>query len=182
MGLSASTLEARLLTLIALVRDQIWYQKSAMALARPLKPFVGQHEAEQLVKYLLVGIMGMVIELITLNFLIFALGWTSDFQKVAANVFAVSLAIFSNFVWNRLWTFSNARTGNKRKQFARFIFVSIVGLVLNSVIFYLADNYLFEYFFPQIIAIQLAKFVAIGIVLVWNFAANRFWTFNTVSP
>ncbi len=177
MQLSTSVTESDEPAFLLFLRQQGWYQSLAKLITKPLRPLIGEREAKRLVKYGMVGVSGTVIELGLLNFFIFALGWNSDTQKIAANMIAVSLAIASNFTWNRLWTFAEVG-GDRRAQFFKFVLVSVIGMLVNSVIFFLSDKYLFGPWLHSLAAVQLAKFTAIAITLMWNFTANRFWTFK----
>jgi len=179
MQLSDSTMETDSSGMLATLRGQSWYQKLSAIPIKMLAPFISEKEAKHLIKYCMVGVSGTIIELSLLNFLIFVVGWDTDFQKIVANVIAVSVAITNSFIWNRLWTFPESRSGAASRQFAKFVIVNVIGVGINSVIFFLADKYLFSPWFPSVIAVQLAKFMAIGITLMWNFTVNRFWTFNT---
>ena len=152
-------------------------------------------EAKRFIKFGIVGALGAVIDIGGLNLLIFGFGWSSVAGKLLANVISTSVAIISNFTWNRLWTFPESRERKKRVQLVQFTLVNLVGLALNTGIFYLADHYLYvpllnsQVFSPggqfilapfeaESLAIQLAKITAIGIVLFWNFGANRLWTYR----
>lgn len=135
-------------------------------------------EFKRFIKYGLVGTLGAVVDFTVLNFLIFVVGWNGEWERVLANTISVSAAIISNFTWNRLWTFPESKNRNKRTQFIQFVVVSITGLTLNSVIFYLADNFVYAHFLPDILAVQLAKLTAIGVGLFWNFGFNRLWTYR----
>ncbi|RMF05496.1 MAG: GtrA family protein [Chloroflexi bacterium] len=176
--MSTSVTDANTPYFIELIRNQAWYRRIGGFLVRLFNPFVNEREAKRIIKYGLVGVSGTIIELGLLNLFIFGLGWSSDWQKIAANVIAVSLAIVNNFVWNRLWTFPEARSGSRVRQFVKFVSVAGVGILLNSAIFFAAYKFLFSAFLPDVVSVQLAKFAATGLVLFWNFAANRFWTFR----
>jgi putative flippase GtrA len=140
-----------------------------------------QHrELKRLGKYGLVGAFGAVVDMTTLNTLIFALGWTSDSDKMIANIISVSMAIISNYILNRMWTFPETRNRQAGIQFLQFVLVSLSGLLINSAIFYAADQFFFSLFFSDLMAVQLAKLVSIGIVMFWNFGINRVWTFQGV--
>lgn len=176
--MSTSVTEVNVPYFIELLRNQGWYRRVSAFLVRLLNPFINEREAKRVIKYGLVGVSGTVIELGLLNFFIFGLGWSSDWQKIGANAIAVSLAIVNNFAWNRLWTFPEARSGSRFTQFVKFVSVAGVGILLNSVIFFVAYKFLFSAFVPDVASVQLAKFAATGLVLFWNFGANRFWTFR----
>jgi len=135
-------------------------------------------ELKRFIKFGIVGAIGAVVDFGVLNALIFIVGWATPTGKILANIISTSVAIVSNFTWNRLWTYPESRGRKKRVQLVQFTIVNLVGLVINTGIFYLADHFLYSQFFPANIAIQLAKATAIGIVLFWNFGANRLWTYR----
>jgi len=135
-------------------------------------------ELKRFIKFGIVGLIGAVVDFSILNFFIFALGFSSPIGKIIANIISTSAAILSNFTWNRLWTYPESRKRKKRVQLVQFTIVNLVGLTINTAIFFLADHYFFNLFFPENISVQLAKLTAIGIVLFWNFGANRLWTYR----
>ena len=154
-----------------------------------------QKEAKRFVKFSIVGAAGALLDFGILNLLIFAFGWNSNLGKVAANIISTGLAIISNFTWNRLWTFPESRSRKKRTQLPQFTLVNLLGLAINTGIFYVTDNWVylpllesayfqnnppsfFDVLTPETLAIQLAKATAIGLVLFWNFGANRIWTYR----
>ncbi len=54
---------------------------------------------------------------------------------------------------------------------AKFVAVAAVGLCLNSAIMWALTHGLDLHYL-------LAQVIATGLVMVWSFAANRYWTFN----
>jgi len=137
-----------------------------------------KREVKRFIKFGIVGAFGAVVDFSILNVLIFWAGFSSPGGKIVANVISTSVAIISNFIWNRLWTFPESRARKKRTQLVQFTLVNLVGLVINTGIFFVADHYIFEPVVSANLAIQLAKATAIGIVLFWNFGANRIWTYR----
>jgi putative flippase GtrA len=143
-------------------------------------------EAKRFIKFGIVGALGAVVDFSVFNALIFMLHWTSDEQKLLANIISVSVAIISNFTWNRLWTFPESQSRKKRVQLVQFTVVNLVGLILNSIIFYFSYKFFFvpmlelwmEPGLLRALAANLAKAFAIGLVLFWNFGANRLWTYR----
>lgn len=135
-------------------------------------------EVKRFIKFGIVGAIGAIVDFGVLNALIFIAGWVSPGGKILANIISTSIAIISNFTWNRLWTYPESRERKKRVQLVQFTIVNLVGLIINTGIFSMTDHLLYSQFFPPNIAIQLAKATAIGIVLFWNFGANRLWTYR----
>ncbi|GAB4440736.1 MAG: hypothetical protein Kow0031_22690 [Anaerolineae bacterium] len=130
-------------------------------------------EIRRFVKFAMVGALGAIIDFGLLNLLKGYFGW----PLLLANTVSVSVAIISNFVWNRLWTFPESRRRKKRKQLPQFALVNFIGLVINNLIVVGLDAIL-QPLFGEPLSYNLAKAVAIGIVLLWNFGANRLWTYR----
>ena len=62
---------------------------------------------------------------------------------------------------------------NKRHHEAiiKFFTVASIGLLLNTLVMALATEILYIHYL-------LSQMVATGLVLIWNFAGNRYWTFR----
>jgi putative flippase GtrA len=65
--------------------------------------------------------------------------------------------------------------------------VSVIGLVINQIVFRLLDGIFIAAFTPMLgerpglaLGANLALICATIVVLFWNFFANRFWTYNDV--
>ncbi len=149
-------------------------------------------EALRFVKFSVVGTVGAVIDFGTLNLLVQLAGT----PKVLANTISFTVAVISNFIWNRLWVYPETRGEPLRGQFTQFFLVNLAGLVLNTAIFYGSDRWIlgeagllagptgalassvgmshFDF------AYNAAKMLSTVLVLFWNFYANRIWTFGHV--
>ena len=149
-------------------------------------------ELARFLKFAVVGTLGAAIDFGTLNLLILAFG----FSKVLANTCSFTVAVFSNFVWNRLWTFPESRDRPIAPQLIQFFLVNIGGLLLNQAIFLSLDAWVlgetgllavpmaaiaFNVGVAHFgLAYNLSKAVATIIVLFWNFGANRLWTYRGI--
>lgn len=137
-----------------------------------------RRETKRFIKFGIVGISGTIIDFGILNFFIFVVGWSSPVGKLLANLISTSVAIINNFIWHRSWTFPESQSRNRNTQLFQFTIVSLVGLLLNTLVFYLTSHYFFELFLPMTVAVQLAKATASVVILFWNFGANRMWTYR----
>lgn len=149
-------------------------------------------ELVRFLKFAVVGTLGAVIDFGTLNLLILALG----FSKMLANTCSFTVAVLSNFIWNRLWTFPESRDRPIAPQLLQFFLVNVGGLLLNQVIFLSLDAWVLgeagALAAPMAalalnaglahyeLAYNLSKAVATIIVLFWNFGANRLWTYRGI--
>lgn len=87
-----------------------------------------------------------------------------------ANFIAFVVAASSSYIFNKNWTF---RDTNKkiRIQYSKFILVSAIGLTINeTILFFLVTK--------AGLHDLMAKVLAIGVVLFWNFTINKLWTFR----
>jgi putative flippase GtrA len=151
-----------------------------------------QREFVRFLKFCAVGVLGTVIDFGLLNLLVQLAG----FPKVLANTCSFSVAVVSNFTWNRLWVYPETRGEPLRKQFVQFLIVNVAGLAINTAMFYAGDRW----FLGEAgllagpagalaraigmahfdLAYNGAKVIATGFVLFWNFFVNRLWTFRHV--
>jgi putative flippase GtrA len=132
-------------------------------------------ERRRFVKFAMVGTLGAVIDFGVLNLLVLAF----HFPKVGANACSFTAAVISNFVWNRLWTFPESRERPLARQLGQFFLINLVGLAINTSVFWGLDHYVFG---PMLgtLGYNVAKAIAIVIVLFWNFGINRIWTYRGI--
>lgn len=137
-------------------------------------------------KFSVVGTIGAVVDFGILYLLHAVLRW----NLALSNTISFTCAVFSNFIWNRYWTYPDSRSKPISSQLAQFFIVNIVGWAINTGIL-LALNVPFTNLMSSLhlvatpemahkIGYNTAKVVATGVVLFWNFFINRFWTYNDV--
>jgi len=132
-------------------------------------------EFKRFLKFAIVGTSGAVVDFGILNLLHLVFG----FSKFWANTVSFTVAVINNFTWNRLWTFPESRERPLRSQLGQFALVNVAGLAINQVVFLGLDKYLFGPWFGRL-GYNLAKAVAIIVVLFWNFGINRIWTYRGI--
>ena len=120
----------------------------------------------QLVRFGLVGASGYVVNLIVFAIANQALG----VHHLAAAVLAFCVAVSNNFILNRHWTF-RAGGGQAGPQAARFLTVSVAGLVINLLVLWLLVDVLDLAEVP-------GQALAVAIAMPFNFLGNRLWTFR----
>lgn len=149
-------------------------------------------EVERFIKFAIVGAIGAVVDFTVLNIMkvVFenmglGVGWDigldpHQIQLIAANIISFSTAVVSNFTWNRLWTFPESRQLPIAGQLTQFAIVNVLGLIINTVLLIVLDQYVFSNFFDERVSYNLAKAFAIAVVLFWNFGINRIWTYRSI--
>lgn len=139
-------------------------------------------EIKRFVKFATVGAAGTVTDYAVLNVLIQVFG----FSLGVANAFSFTAAVIQNFLLNRYWTFPESRERPIGRQLGKFVAVSTVGLAINQVVLLSVHALLEPYWLvwmgdPALaftVSYNFAKLIAIGVVLFWNFTANRLWTYR----
>ena len=157
-------------------------------------------EYERFLKFATVGIIGAFIDFGVLNLLQATLLRPSGTQvalKVAvATSIAFTSAVISNFIWNRYWTYPDSRSRAIHHQVTQFFIINTIGLFFRLVwvktlytpfgnvgvdilrAFGLISS--FADTATRRLGTNIAQFFAVWIVMVWNFFANRYWTYNDV--
>jgi len=144
-------------------------------------------ERTRFTKFAVVGAIGSVIDIAVMNLLTGLAG--------ASLVFAGSIsfvcAVASNFTWNRLWTYPESRSKPILGQLTQFSIVNAIGLLIRVPILKFGEPLLDAYLenlpiqvaasHHTFISHNLTLAVAIGIVMLWNFFVNRYWTYNDVA-
>jgi dolichol-phosphate mannosyltransferase len=139
---------------------------------RPMGPRVAR-STRQFVKFAVVGAIGTVVNLAVLRLTLLAWEQVAADTPYAVEAFAsglaFSVAVVNNFVLNRRWTFRSS--GPLHVEFGKFLTVSLAGLALNEVFFYLFRARLELH-------VMLSQLLAIACVLPFNFLLNKFWSFR----
>ena len=146
---------------------------------------VDKKERTRFFKFAIVGAIGSVIDIGVMNLL------TQVFHLplVAGGSISFVCAVVNNFLGNRYWTYPDSRSRRIRHQFGMFFIVNTVGIAIRIPILKFVEPPLVVFFeglngLSLEVADALAKnatlLLAIGVVMLWNFFANRYWTYNDV--
>lgn len=133
----------------------------------------------KIVRFGMVGTSGFIID--------FSITWLMlsvfGIFEYGANAIGFTIAATSNYILNRLWTW-RSKNPNVRSEFTKFFLVSLAGLCINSFIIWLVQIYVSEDVTFLLIGgysisvFWIAKLMATGVVMVWNFVVNNYFTFR----
>jgi putative flippase GtrA len=142
-------------------------------------------ERQRFLKFAAVGVIGAVIDFGVMNLLTQAL----DMPLVPAGTISFVCAVASNFIWNRFWTYPDSRSRPVAHQLVMFFAVNIAGVTIRIPILHFVEPpflklmermHLRGPLSPEFLAKNLTLALAVGIVMLWNFFVNRYWTYNDV--
>jgi len=168
--------------------------------------YVKSKETTRFVKFLVVGAVGFGVDFGGFN-LFHALGvgpwvaahlvpaaapslaaYLATHPEVVEQTLSFCLAVLSNFTWNYLWIYPEARGANQAKKMVKFIAVSVAGLVIGVPVFtvalFAAKGFVATaglVTVPFNLAGNIALVGRVGVLLFWNFFVNRYWTYHDVA-
>jgi putative flippase GtrA len=119
----------------------------------------------QLLKFGIVGGSGYLINLAVFEVLTGSL----DVHHTIAAIGAFCVAVTSNFLWNRYWTFGPG-DGPAGFQAARFFAVSLLSLGLNLIVLEALVS-------SRTVGELTAQAIAVAVAMPFNFLGNKLWTF-----
>lgn len=114
--------------------------------------------------FTLVGAFGTLAHYVLLVILVEIVGT----DPVIASTAGALLGATINYVFNYRFTFKSRK--NHRITLPRFLTVATIGFLINTPLMWVAVHLInLHYILGQVITTSL--------VLLWNFAGNRYWTF-----
>ena len=99
------------------------------------------------------GVLWALVDLLAVNYLI-------------ASAISFAVSVIFNYVLSTLWVFDCSESGNKVGNFVIFVVLSIIGLLLNLAIMWLAVDVVKIHYL-------IAKIGSTGIVMVYNFITRK---------
>lgn len=113
-----------------------------------------------------VGIGGLATAL-QYALMILLIEWL-QLQAVLASATAYAISAIFNYLANYYFTFASDK--NHLQAFSKFVVVAVLGLSLNTLLFYLVFNSGLHYL--------IAQFFATLVTLCVNFAAHKLWIYR----
>ncbi|NPA92729.1 MAG: GtrA family protein [Chloroflexi bacterium] len=145
-----------------------------------------RNERKRFAKFFVVGIMGTTVDFGIFNLLTQVFGM----PPVISSVISFITALTHNFFWHRYWTYPESRSKRVWQQWLQFGTVGTIGLIIRTTLFALIRPVLVSWMTHLVPPLPLTPTfwgnnAALGVVvltvMLWNFFANRFWTYNDVA-
>lgn len=143
-------------------------------------------ERARFLRFAIVGVIGALVDFGVMNLM------SSIFHLplVVAGTISFIAAIFSNFTWNRYWTYPDSRSRPLLRQLFMFTIVSVTGLVIRIPLLAVLEPIMLRMVgnLPlditqhtvELISDNITLAIVIIVVMFWNFFVNRYWTYNDV--
>ena len=145
-----------------------------------------EKETTRFIRFAIVGLTGAIVDFGILNLLTLVF----NVPFVTASVISFIAAVLNNFFLNHFWTYPDSRSKPLSQQLVQFALINLIGLLIRTPLLAWLENILVQYaernmpidlLSPVIIGHNVALAIAISIVMMWNYVANRLWTFNDIN-
>jgi putative flippase GtrA len=152
---------------------------------------INKKEVTRFLRFVVVGTFGAVVDFVVLALLerfVHPPAPIDDWWSSIAVGMSLSMAIVSNFIWNRYWTYPDSRSKPLLKQFALFYVINILAYIIRGPIMLLEmvfAGWLGQWFVlnPETsgtLGTYMAWALGVGIAMFWNFFINRIVTYSDV--
>lgn len=122
------------------------------------------------------------------------------FHVALATSIAFIAAVVNNFIWTSIWVYPDSQSNSKLRQLMQFTLISVTGgvaraLWVTSMTFTLGEllmpialpiieivksDYIVNSQSEAQLGSIIAQLIGMAVVMLWNFFANRYWTYNDV--
>jgi putative flippase GtrA len=142
-------------------------------------------ERTRFFKFAGVGAVGAVIDFGLFNLFTSVVG----IPAIISSALSFIAAVLSNFILNRYWTYPDSRSKPLAHQAIQFSLISLIGMVIRLILFAILETTLINLaaqivpnigVTPTFIGHNATLAFSILVVMMWNFFANRYWTYNDV--
>jgi len=141
-------------------------------------------ELKRFLKFMFVGGIGAVIDFGVLNILAHVL----DIDLPIAGTISFAMAVTSNFLWNRFWTYPESRAFPAIPQYLQFFVINAMALVIRLPILTLLPTPISGVLesiglnanVAEVLGNNAALAVAVAIAMFWNFFINRLVTYRHI--
>ena len=142
-------------------------------------------ERIRFLKFATVGALGAAIDFVVMNLMTHWFGM----RLVYAGTISFICAVLSNFILNRYWTYPDSRSRHILHQLGMFFVVNAAGIAFRVPTLHFVEPLMARAFEnaahishaqAQFLARNATLAFAIGVVMIWNFFINRYWTYNDI--
>lgn len=130
----------------------------------------------QVVRFGMVGILNTLIDILTLNFLLWLFPTHNANLLLIYNSLAYTLGAVNSFSLNKYWTFKHKRstTGG---EVVRFAIINVIGIACNDITIWIVARTLHSLISSNILWANTSKLSAIAVTLFVSFFGMRLWVF-----
>jgi len=116
----------------------------------------------QILRFFVVGCIATLIDFIFLYIFKELCNW----HVILANTLSFTISVIYNYLASVKWVFNVNKKNSKKRNFILFILFSVIGLLINDFIMWIAVDKINIYYL-------VSKVIATAIVMVYNFVTRK---------
>jgi len=133
----------------------------------------------QVAKFLLIGVLAVLIDLGVLNLLMSFFGVAAGWGFVLFKAISFIVATFSKFWGNKFWAFEQAETEKMGKELLQFYVVTLVGMTVNvGIASFIVNIVGIQFGLPASVWANIGAIIAAIAGAAWNFLGYKFVVFK----
>jgi putative flippase GtrA len=133
----------------------------------------------EIIRFAVIGVINTGIDFVILNILIWATGIKEGNGLIPLNAISFTCAVINSYYMNKRWAFKDGSQGQNGRKFSVFLIVSIIGIVINTLVLRVVSTNIHPMFgLSQTLWTNVAKLLATGVSLVWNFIGYKLFVFK----
>ncbi len=143
----------------------------------------------QFFRFFVVGIVNFIVDISVFSFLIYFFPFGKDvviftFFSIVVTLFSVFKFIsfltanINSFFLNRIWTFGSSNKNTVGLEYVLFLFVSLIGVFINVVVFSYVFGYMDRFFNNSFLIANLSAVLGSFFAMVWNFFGYKILVFK----
>ena len=129
----------------------------------------------QIFKFIIVGGISFIIDFVIYTVMCNIL----QIHYIIAGITGFIISVVANYILSMRFVFESKEDMRKDKEFVIFVVLSLIGMLINSVILYICIDLIYRYWYwlKEMISVKImnviAKIIATGIVMVYNFITRK---------
>ncbi|GAA4905406.1 putative flippase GtrA [Stackebrandtia albiflava] len=131
--------------------------------------------AQELGKFASIGAVNTVVNLAIFNLLL-------PIGPLKANVVATAVATTCSYFMNRHWTYRHLPKSSLRREYGLFFALNVVGLIIESMILFIARYGMHFDEHTDVLAFNIAKFGGLALGTAFRFWSYRRFVFGAHRP
>ncbi|WP_400994046.1 GtrA family protein [Agromyces sp. GXQ0307] len=131
-----------------------------------------------LLKFGVVGLIGLVVDVALFNALRVGVFGTDTWAQsaIGAKTISTSVAIVFNWLGNRYWTFRRHRRRHVLREFAEYLVVSLGGMAISLICLWISHHLLG---FTSLLADNISSnVIGLGLGTAFRFVLYRYWVYG----
>ena len=133
----------------------------------------------QITKFLLIGILATLFNLLILNILMSVFGINQGLGYTLFVAIAFLITTIAKYWGNKLWAFESSGTAEIGKEMTQFFVITLISLALNVLVASFVVNKIGPQFgLTAVVWANVGSIVASIVVSLWNFLGYKFIVFK----